>query len=68
MHRSLALAEDYSRPKKPGEYQYLSAVIGISYNFFLDSEVGADYMNPTERKKPSLGSLLEKVPEIISVP
>ena len=60
--------DESPKPKKPGEYQYVSALIGISYSFFLDSETGAAYMNPTEKKKPSLGSLLEKVSEVISVP
>ena len=45
VHPSLALAEDYSRPTKRGEYQYVSSVIGIAYSPFLDSEAGAAYMN-----------------------
>ena len=40
VHRNLARAEDYSKPKKWGEYQYASGVMGIAYNPFLDSEAG----------------------------
>ena len=32
VHRNLAIAEDYSRPNKKGEYQYVYGVIGIAYN------------------------------------
>ena len=39
-HRNLALIEDYSKPSKRGEYQYVSGVMGIAYNPFLDSEAG----------------------------
>ena len=38
MHGNLALAEDYPRPTKRGEYQYASGVMGIAYNPFLDPE------------------------------
>ena len=41
VHRDLVLAEDYSRLTKRGEYQYVSCVMGISYNPFLDAEAGA---------------------------
>ena len=41
MHRNVASAEDYSRPNKRGENQYVSGVTGIAYSFFLDSEPGA---------------------------
>ena len=86
VHSSLALAEDYSRPTKRGEYQYVSGVMGIAYNPFLDSEAENACMNfevvellkfwmekiietdPTERERPSLRLLLEKIPEVISVP
>ena len=34
VHRKLASAEDYSRPNKKGEYQYVSGVMGIAYNPF----------------------------------
>ena len=37
MHRNLALAEEYAKPTKHGEYQYVSGVVGIAYNPFLDS-------------------------------
>ena len=45
MHRNLASAEDYSRPNKRGEYQYVSGVMGIAYNPFLDSEAGSAHRN-----------------------
>ena len=45
VHRNLALAEDYSRPNKKGEYQYLSGVMGIAYNPFLNSEAGSAHRN-----------------------
>ena len=45
VHRNLALAEDYSRPNKRGEYQYVSGVMGIAYNLFLDSEAGSAHKN-----------------------
>ena len=32
VHRNLASAEDYSKPNKRGEYQYVSGVMGIAYN------------------------------------
>ena len=41
MHRNLALAEDYSRPNKKVEYLYVSGVMGIAYNTFLNSEAGS---------------------------
>ena len=45
VHRNLALAEDYSRPNKRGEYQYVSGVMGIAYNPFLNSEDGSAHRN-----------------------
>ena len=45
VHRNLALAEDYSSPPKPREYQYLSGVMGMAYNPFLDSEAVNNCMN-----------------------
>ena len=45
VHRNLASAEDYSRPSKQGEYQYVSGVMGIAYNPFLDSEAGSAHRN-----------------------
>ena len=41
----LPLAEDYSRPTKREEYQYVSGIMGMSYNHFLDAKAGAAYMN-----------------------
>ena len=40
VHCNLALAEDYSRPAKRAEYQYVSGVMEKTYNPFLDSEAG----------------------------
>ena len=45
VHRNLALAEDYSRPNKRGEYQYVSGVLGIAYKPFLNSEAGSAHRN-----------------------
>ena len=36
--RNLALAEGYARPNKKGEYQYVSGVMGIAYNPFLNQK------------------------------
>ena len=43
VHRNLALAEGYARPNEKGEYQYVSGVMGIAYNPFLDSEAASAY-------------------------
>ena len=86
VHRSLALAENYSRPTKQGEYHYyVSGVMRIAYNPFFDPEVENACMHfemaellkfwtekiveidPTERERPSLGLLLEKMLVVISV-
>ena len=45
VHRNLAFAEDYSRPNKKREYQYMSGVMGIAYNPFLNSEAGSAHRN-----------------------
>ena len=45
MHRNLALAEDFLRPNRKGEYQYVSEVMGIAYNPFLNSEAGSAHRN-----------------------
>ena len=45
MHRKLALAGDYSKPNKRGQYQNMSGVMGIVYNPFVDSEAGNTYTN-----------------------
>ena len=45
VHRILARVEEYSKPTKRGEYQYVSGVMGIAYNPFLDSEAENAYMN-----------------------
>ena len=86
VHRNLAPPGEYSKPNKMGEYQYVSGVMGMAYNPFLDLEAGGAHRNyevaellkfwterimeidPVERKRPSLGSILERTPEVISVP
>ena len=45
VHRNLASSGEYSRPNKKGEYQYVSGVMGIAYNPFLDSEGGSAHRN-----------------------
>ena len=45
MHRNLALAEGYARPNKKAEYQYVSGVMGIAYNPFLNSEAAKAHRN-----------------------
>ena len=45
VHRNLASAEDYSKPNKRGECQYVSGIMGIAYNPFLDSEAGSAHRN-----------------------
>ena len=39
------MTEDYSQLNKRGEYQYVSGVMGIAYNPFLDSEAGSALRN-----------------------
>ena len=39
------VAEEYSKPTKRGGYQYVSGVMGMSYNSFLSQEARAAYMN-----------------------
>ena len=86
MHRNLALAGDYPKPNKRMEYQYVSGVMGIAFNPFLDSEAGNAHkklevtellkfwtekiieIDPAERERPSLGLILEKMQEVISIP
>ena len=45
VNRNLASAGEYSRPNKKGEYQYVSGVMGIAYNPFLDSEAESAHRN-----------------------
>ena len=45
VHRNLASAEDYSRPNKREKYQFVSGVMGIACNPFLDSEAGIAHRN-----------------------
>ena len=86
VHRNLAPPGEYSKPNKKGEYQYVSGVMGMAYNPFLDLEAGGAHRNyevaellkfwterimeidPVERERPSLGLILERTPEMISVP
>ena len=60
VHRNLASSEQYSRPSEKGEYQYVSGVMGIAYNPFLDSETGGAHRNHEV--------ILEKTPEVVSIP
>ena len=86
VHSNLASSGEYLKPNKKGEYQYVSGVMGMAYNPFLDSEAGGAQRNyevaellkfwaekiveidTVERERPSLGLILEKTPEVISVP
>ena len=86
MTYTVTLSGEYSRLNKKGEYQYVSGVMGIAYNPFLNSEDGSAHRNhevrellkfwtekiieidTVERERPSLGLILEKTPEVISVP
>ena len=77
VHRNLASSGEYLKPNKKGEYQYVSGVMGMAYNPFLDLEAGGAHRNyeekimevdTVERERPSLGLTLEKTPQIISVP
>ena len=45
VHRNLASAGEYSGPNKRGEYQYVSGVMGILYNPFLNSEARSAHRN-----------------------
>ena len=49
VHRNLASAEEYSKPNKRGEYQFVPGVMGIAYNPFLDSEAGNAHRNYESR-------------------
>ena len=86
VHRNLASPGEYLKLNKKGEYQYVSGVMGMAYNPFLDLEAGGAHRNyevaellkfwrekiveidTVERERPSLGLILEKTPEVISVP
>ena len=86
VHRNLTSPEQYSRLGEKGDYQYVSGVMGIAYNPFLDSEAGGAHRNhevtellkfcpekiveidAVERERPSLGLILEKTPEVVSIP
>ena len=65
VHRNLASAEDYSKPNKREEYQYVSGVMGIAYNPFLDSEAGSAHRN--HEVTELLKFCTEKIIEIDSV-
>ena len=45
VHRAMVVVEECSKPTKCGEYQYVSGVIGMSYNPILCTEAGAAYLN-----------------------
>ena len=86
VHRKLASSEEYSRPSEKGEFQYVSGVMGIAYNPFIDSEAGCAHrkhevaellkfwtekiveIDAVERERPSLGLILGKTPEVLSIP
>ena len=86
VHRNLASSGEYLKLNKKGEYQYVSGVMGMAYNPFLDLEAGCAHRNyqvaellkfwtekiveidTVERERPSLSLILERTPEVISVP
>ena len=41
----MASSDEYSRPNKKGDYQYVSGVMRMAYNPFLDSEAGCAHRN-----------------------
>ena len=45
VHRNLDSSGEYLQPNKKGEYQYVSGVMGMAYNPFLDSEIGGAHRN-----------------------
>ena len=45
VHRNLASSGEYSKPNKKGENQYVSGVMGMAFNPFLDSEAGCAHRN-----------------------
>ena len=45
VHRNLASSGEYLKPNKKGEYQYVSGVMGMAYNAFLDPEAGGAHRN-----------------------
>ena len=45
VHRNLASSGEYSRPNNKGEYQYVSGVMGMAYNPFLNSVAGDAHRN-----------------------
>ena len=45
VHRNLASSGKYLKPNKKREYQYVSGVMGMAYNPFLDSEAGGAHRN-----------------------
>ena len=86
VHRNLASSGEYLKVNKKREYQYVSGVMGMAYNPFLDLKAGGAHRNyevaellkfwtekimeidTVERERPSLGLILERTPEVISVP
>ena len=45
VHRNFASSGEYLKPNKKGEYQYVSGVMGMAYNPFLDLEAGGAHRN-----------------------
>ena len=65
VHRNLASAEDYSNSNKRVEYQYVSGVMGMAYNLFVDSEAASAHRN--HEVTELLKFWAEKIIEIDSV-
>ena len=84
VHRNLASSGEYLKHNKKGEYQYVSGVTAYNpfldseaggahrnyevaelLKFWTEKIVEIDTV---ERERPSLGLILEKTPEVISVP
>ena len=77
VHRNLASSGEYLKPNKKGEYQYVSGVMGMAYNPFLDLEAGGAHRNYevaellkfwTEKIMEIDTVEREKTTEVISVP
>ena len=45
VHRNLASSGEYLKPNKKGEHQYVSGVMGMAYNPFVDLEAGGAHRN-----------------------
>ena len=65
VHRNLTSPEQYSRHSEKGDYQYVSGVMGVAYNPFLDSEAGSGHRNHEVAELLKLWT--EKIVEIDTV-